>query len=174
MNRVLAIAFVSISFCGFAAAQQNPGDAPATKEDVQRYLEVMHSKEMAAKMVDAMTKPMHQMIHEQYMKAKDKLPADFEDRMNRTMDEQMKTFPWNDILDAMVPVYQKHFTKNDVDALVAFYSTATGQKVIEEMPEITAESMQTMMPLLRKNIESMSQRMQEEAAAMSKESTGKQ
>ncbi len=38
-----------------------------------------------------------------------------------------KTFPWDDFLESMVPVYQKHFPKGDVDTLMAFYSTPTGQ-----------------------------------------------
>jgi hypothetical protein len=76
-------------------------------------------------------------------------------------------------LDAMVPVYQKHLTKGDVDALAAFYSTATGQKLIKEMPQITAEAMQEMLPLMRKNMDAMTQRMQEEIAAMVRESESK-
>jgi hypothetical protein len=158
---------------GYAAAQQTPADAPATKEDIQRYLQIMHSREMMAKMVEAMSKPMHQMVHEQYLKDKGKLPADFEGRMNKMTDEMFKKMPWDDMLDAMVPVYQKHFTKGDVDALVAFYSTPTGQKLIKEMPEITAEAMQEMMPLMRKSIDGMNQRLQEEIAAMIKASDGK-
>ena len=99
-------------------------------------------------------------MHEQYLKDKNRLPADFEARMNKMMDDMMKSFPWDEMLDAMVPVYQKHLTKGDVDALVAFYSTATGQKLIKEMPEITGEAMQEMMPLMRKSMDAMTQRMQ--------------
>src|ERR1700739_2092538 len=118
--RILAtILFLSTGLT--CAAQQNAADAPATKEEIQKYLQVMHSREMMTKMVDAMSKPMHQMMHEQYLKDKDKLPADFEARMNKMMDDMMKSFPWNEMLDAMVPVYQKHLTKGDVDALVVFY-----------------------------------------------------
>jgi len=36
-------------------AQQAASDEPATKEDIQKYLEVMHSREMMANVVDAMT-----------------------------------------------------------------------------------------------------------------------
>jgi hypothetical protein len=73
----------------------------------------------------------------------------------------------------MVPVYQKHLTKGDIDGLVAFYSSPTGQKMLKELPEIMAESMQTMMPILRKSMDGMGQRMQEEIAAMLKESEKK-
>jgi hypothetical protein len=173
MKRILLAGTIVLGMCGYVAAQQNPAEAPATKEDIQRYLQIMHSKEMAEKMMDAMSKPMHQMIHEQYLKDKDKLPADFESRMNKRLDENFKNIPWDEILDSMVPVYQKHFTKGDVDALVAFYSTPTGQKLIKELPEITAEAMQNMMPLLRKSMDTMNQRLQKEIAAMEQRHDGK-
>jgi hypothetical protein len=173
MKRMLLVPVLLLGITGYVSAQQNPADAPATKEDVQQYLQIMHSREMMAKMADAMSKPMHQMMHEQYLKDKDKLPADFEARMNKMMDEMFKSFPWDEMLDAMVPVYQKHLTKGDVDALMAFYSTATGQKLIKEMPEITGEAMQEMMPLMRRSMDQMTHRMQEEVAAMVRESERK-
>lgn len=173
MKRTLLAAALILAMCGYIGAQQNPADAPATKEEIQKYLQVMHSRDMMTKMVDAMSKPMHEMMHEQYLKDKDRLPADFEVRINKMMDDMMKSFPWDEMLEAMVPVYQKHLTKGDVDALVAFYSTPTGQKLIKEMPEITGEAVQQMMPLMRKSIDAMTQRMQEEVAAMVRESENK-
>ncbi|SRR6266571_2000758 len=170
MKRILLAVVFCLTTSLAGVAQQTTSDAPATKEDVQRYLDVMHSREMMLQMVDAMSKPMHQMIHEQYLKDKDKLPADFEARMNKMLDDSMKAFPWDEMLQSMVPVYQKHFTKGDVDALTAFYGTPTGQKVLRELPAITAEAMQSMMPLLRKQMEAMNEHMQQEVAQMMKDS----
>jgi hypothetical protein len=170
MNR-LSLAIVSL-LCtsSIALAQQSTADAPASKEDVQKYLGVMHSREMMTQMIDAMAKPMHEMVHQQYEKNKDKLPADFEARMNKVMDDTMKSFPWDEILDSMVPVYQKHFTKDDIDHLVAFYSTPTGQKVLKELPAITAEAMQTILPLMQQRIEAMTRDLQQQVAEMIKQS----
>ena len=174
MNRILTLVLFLLAASFPAAAQQNPADAPATKEDIERYLQIMHSREMMGNVADAMAKPMRQMVHEQYQKQKDKLPPDFEARMTKMMDDMFKSMPWDEMLDAMVPVYEKHFTKGDVDALVAFYSTPTGQKLIKETPAIMAESMQNIMPLLRKEMETMNQRLQQEIEAMLEESNGKQ
>jgi uncharacterized protein len=113
------------------------------------------------------------MIHEQYLKDKDKLPADFEARMNKMLDDSMKSFPWNEMLDAMVPVYQKHLTTGDVDALVVFYGSPTGQKMLREMPAMMGEAMQAMMPMLRKQMEAMQQHIQQELAEMVKDSDQK-
>jgi uncharacterized protein len=170
INKILCAAAVCLCLSARVLAQQNAADVPASKEDVERYMQVMHSKDMMAKVVSAMSKPMHDMVHQQYLQNQDKLPSDFEARMNKRMDDMLKDFPWNEMMDAMVPVYQKHFTKGDIDAMVAFYETPTGQKVLRELPEITAESMQKMMPLLQKNIEAMNKGIQEDVAAMVKES----
>ena len=87
------------------------------------------------------------------------------------IDDSLKSFPWDDILQSMIPVYQKHLTKGDVNAMVAFYSTLTGQKILKEMPQIMGEAMQTMMPMLRTHMEAMQERMQQEIAAMMKETS---
>ena len=173
MKHCAAAAIVLLCSSAVGFAQQDLADSPATKEDVQRYLEVMHSREMMTKMIDAMMKPMHQMMHEKYMKDKDKLPADFEARMNKMMEENLKSFPWEEMLDSMIPVYQKHLTKGDVNAIVAFYSAPTGQKLIREMPAMVGEAMQTMMPLMRKHLDAMSEYMQQQVAQMMKETESK-
>jgi uncharacterized protein len=170
LKRIFLALTACLVFALTGVAQQSAADAPATKDDVQRYLDVIHSREMITKMMDAMSKPMHQMMHEQYLKDKDKLPADFEEKMNRIMDDYMKNLPIEEMLQAMIPAYQKHLTKGDVDGLVAFYSSPTGQKVIQELPAITAEAMQSMIPLMRKQIDVMTGRMQEQIAQMKKQS----
>jgi uncharacterized protein len=173
MKRFLVVTIVLLCCSAIGFAQQDPADSPANKEEVEKYLEVMHSREMMAKMVDAMAKPMHQMMHDQYEKDKDKLPADFEARMNKVMDDYLKSFPWDEILQSMVPVYQKHFTKGDLDHLVAFYSTPTGQKLIREMPAITAEAMQVVLPIMSQKMEAMRHDVQQQVAEMIKQSEAK-
>jgi hypothetical protein len=139
-------------------------DAPATRQDIQRYLDAVHSQKMIQQMVDAMSKPMHQMIHDEFIKDQDKLPPDFEAKMNQQMDEMLKDAPWDKILDAMIPVYQKHFTQGDVNALIAFYSSPTGQKILNDMPAILSDSMQSVMPIMRQHIDTVTRRMQDEIA----------
>jgi hypothetical protein len=46
------------------------------------------------------------------------------------------------LIGRMVPVYQKHFTAQDIDGLLKFYRSPLGQKVIHEMPQTMAEGMQ--------------------------------
>lgn len=154
-----------------AGTAQSEPDAPATKADVEAYLEVTHTKELSAKMMEAMLKPMHQMMHETYLKNKDKLPPDFEAHMDQQMDDMFKGMPFDEMIDAMIPSYQKHFTRSDMAALTVFYASPTGQKILKEMPAITAEAMQNMMPLIQKYTSEMQKRLQEQVAQMLEQPT---
>ena len=171
-RRLLAHFLISLALCCCAFAQL-ADDPPATKEDVQRYFEVMHGHDMMRQMADAMAKPMHQMVHDMYTKDQDKLPADFEEQMNKIMDSMFRDMPWDQMMDAMVPAYEKHLTKGDLDAIVAFYSTPRGQKFLKETPAMMADAMQAMMPIMQDYIQKIQGRLQDQALAMKKESEKK-
>ncbi len=168
MKRLLIATVLCFAFGWNCFAQQ--ADPPATRQDVEEYLHAINYRDMLNKMIDAMSAPMHQMVHDEYVKDKDKLPADFEAQTNKKTDEMMKNIPWDEMIQAMVPSYQKHFTKGDMQALTAFYKTATGEKILREMPAITAESMQTMMPIMRKHMEAVNQNVQQQIAGALRES----
>jgi hypothetical protein len=169
MKRILITLVLWLTVGAMALAQQTAADTPATKEDVQKYLDAMHSHEMMQQMVAAMSTPMKKMFHEQYLKDKDKLPADFEARMAKLMDDLLKDIPWDEMMQSMVPAYTKHFTRGDLEALTVFYSSPVGQKVLREMPAITAESMDLMMPIMNEHMEKVRQRVEQQVAEMLKE-----
>jgi hypothetical protein len=143
------------------------------KEDVQRYLDAAHSHDLMIQMVEAMSKPLHKMVHEDYLKNKEKLPPDFEARMNQREDDLLKGIPFDEMMQAMVPTYQKHFTKSELNALTVFYGSPTGQKILREMPSVMSEGMESMMPIMRRNIERITQRVHQETAEMLKQSDPK-
>ena len=105
MKRLLIAVSLCLVFCSTGFAQQND-DSPATKEDIQRYMEVMHSHELMQQMADSMSKQMREMLHQQFLKDKDKLPPDFEDRMNKLMGDMFRDMPWDEMMQAMIPAYQ--------------------------------------------------------------------
>lgn len=159
MRRVL-IALVCLAFIVPAFAQT--AEEPASRDDVILLLRTMQSHDVMRKMMEAMLKPMHQMQHDQYVKMRDKLPPDFESRMNKMMDEMMKNMPIDEMLQAMVPAYQKHFTHGDIEALNAFYSSPVGQKFLQETPAVTGEAMQAMIPIMTRYTQQWEERIQQE------------
>jgi hypothetical protein len=155
MKRLLLVCGVLLVLSWTCVAQTSDDESPATRADVERYFQVVKSHDMMKKVMAAMTPAMHQMMHEQYLKHQDELPADYESKMNAVMDTMFENMPMDEMMQAMVPVYQKHFTKGDIDNLVAFYSTPTGAKLLREMPTIMGEAMQDMMPIMTKYMDNV-------------------
>ncbi|MGD0426307.1 MAG: DUF2059 domain-containing protein [Candidatus Acidiferrales bacterium] len=171
MNRCALAVLVCLLFASISFAQQSAADAPASREDIEKYLDMMHARDLAVSTMNAMTKQMHQMIHAQLEKQPN-LPPDFEARMDQSMDDMIKEFPVDEMIQAMVPAYQRHLTKGDVEALTAFYSTPTGQKVLKEMPAMTADAMQSASGVIQKMMAKMQERLQSEMAELQKGSEG--
>jgi hypothetical protein len=172
MKRPALVLLACLLFASISFAQQNDANAPASKVDVERFLDAMHTRDMTKSMMNAMTVQMHKMVHEQVLKQPN-LPADSEERLNKLTDSVYKEMPVDELIDVMIPVYQKHFTKGDMDALVAFYSSPTGEKMVKEMPAIMSESMQAASGILQEMMAKMTQRVNDEIAQMQKSDDGK-
>lgn len=151
------------------ALTQTPDNEPASRDDIILYLRTMHSHDMMRKVLEVQSKSMQQLIQDQVLKEKGKLPADFEAHMQKSMADLVKEMPIDEITQAVIPAYQKHFTKSDIEAMNAFYSSAVGQKVLEELPAVMQESMQAAMPILSKYLSDWKARMQQEVKGMEAE-----
>jgi uncharacterized protein len=170
MKRLVSVVAV-VFFLGWACfAQTSADDTPATKADVERYFQIVNSHDMMKRLMASMAQGIQQMTHEQYVKHQDELPAGYEAKMNAMMDDMFNKMPMDEMMQAMVPAYQKHFTKGDIDNLVAFYSTPTGEKVLRELPAIMSESMQDMMPIMSKYMDTVRQTLVKQTEAMIAES----
>ena len=147
-------------FLGWSCvAQVSAEDSPATSADVERYFQIVKSHDMMKTLMATMTQSMHQLVHEQYVKHQDELPADYELKLTAMMDDMFDKMPMDEMMQAMIPAYQKHLSKADIDNLVAFYSSPTGEKVLREMPSMMAEAMQDMMPIMTKYMDGVQQRL---------------
>lgn len=163
--KMLWIAALCLASSTAGLAQTADSD-PATADQVELLLRTMHSHDMIQRTMEAMLKPMDQMFHDQFKKDGKKLPPDFEPRFTKMINDMLTSMPWEQMTQATVPVYQKHFTNGDINNLIAFYSTPTGQKFLHEMPEVTGEGMQAMMPIMRKYISDAQARMQQQMKEM--------
>jgi len=156
---LLVVLFASISVLGQSAA----ADDPATREDVTKLFDVMNSREQIHAVMDAMLKQQRAMLRTIIKKEYPDTSDEQLQRYDSVMDNFVKSFPIDSLLDDMAPVYQKHLSKADVEAMVAFYSAPTGQKLLREMPGMMTDSMQAMAPRLQMMIEKMKQRVEQVA-----------
>jgi hypothetical protein len=170
MKRLVSVVALVFFLSWSSFAQTSADDSPATKADVERYFQIVKSHDMMKKLMASMAQGIQQMTHEQDVKHQDELPAGYEAKMNAMMDDMFDKMPMDEMMEAMVPAYQKYFTKGDIDNLVAFYSTPTGEKMLRELPAIMAESMQDMMPIMTKYMDTVQQTLLKKTEAMIAES----
>src|SRR3984885_14113906 len=168
-----SVCFAIILLAATAFAQQAatlPGDAPATKEDVQKLFEVMQIHQQMRQVMDAMTKQQSVMIDETLKKRYPQTSAEKIARANRMIAETVRDMPMDAMLDDMIPIYQRHFSKTDIDAMSTFYASPTGQKMMREMPALTSESMQASYARMQKQMDVLTK----QAEQMVKENQKKQ
>jgi hypothetical protein len=89
-------------------------------------------------------------------------PTKLRDINERMLADIMNAYPASEELNDMVPIYQKYFTKDDVDAITAFYLSPSGQKFVEKGPEIMAEFMSEAMPKMHARIKPIVDKHQKE------------
>jgi hypothetical protein len=61
--------------------------------------------------------------------------------MNKYMQKALTFYSTNDMIADMSPIYQRHMTRMDVDAYIAFYSSPVGQRMVNLQPAIEKEYM---------------------------------
>ena len=160
-RKSLLAAFIPM-FLLLAGAQESPtpvaDTTPAVKEDVQRLFEVMQIHQQMRQVMDSVIQQESTMMHDTLKKRYPKMSADKIARADNMMKETMKDVPVDAILEDMIPIYQRHFSKGDIDAMTTFYASATGQKMIHEMPTLTSESMQASYARMQKQMDAIMRR----------------
>jgi hypothetical protein len=123
----------------------------------------MKIRDQMKAVMDSVTKQQHTMIHEAMRKRFPQITDQELSRLDQFSSDIMKDLPIEGMVDDMIPVYQKHLTKADVDAMGAFYASPTGQKLLREMPAMTAESMQAAGPRIQAMMDKVMDRAQKMA-----------
>ena len=66
------------------------------------------------------------------------------DQLSKFMDTFVAKFsagaPPNAVTDAMVAIYARHFSLEDIQAMTKFYESPVGQQMVKEMPDVSRET----------------------------------
>jgi hypothetical protein len=133
---------------------QQESQAPST-EEVLKLLNMLQISDDLKITLDAMKT---QMKHgsEQLLREKIAKPtADQLKQMNDIVDQEFAGISMDDLIRDVVPVYQRHLTRFDVEALIAFYSSPVGQKLRREQPAMMRETMQATSAKQRQKMEDL-------------------
>ena len=120
--RMLALLVVVVTTAPTPAAQAQD----ATDAQIRKLLDVMNSGDMGVQI-------MSEMIG-QFATIYPDVPQEY-------WDEFMARVDAGDLDDMVTPIYQRHFSEEEVLAMTEFYETPLGQSVLAKLPVVMQESM---------------------------------
>jgi len=116
-------------------------DAP-NRDQVMTLLNLMQVRKSMMAAMEGMKEVMKQSAEESLrQKVTDPTPQQLA-ALRGMFDDIVSVMPLDEMESAIVAIYQRHLSKADVEEMIRFYSSPTGQKLIHEQPQIMQESMQ--------------------------------
>lgn len=153
-----------------AAEAKRIAAEPPTREDVLKLFDLLQITKTMDAVINA-TKQQSMEIAEQMIR--DRMPdatseqkKQFMAMVDDVMRESLGTAAINEMLAATIPVYQHHLTKSDMEAMMAFYSSPVGQKILHEQPAMVQESMDASAGIQQRIARAMFQKIGERVAKM--------
>ena len=123
MNKRL---FVGLLFA-FSLIATPAYSEPASPESIRKLMESTGAGEVGVQVINQMLPAMKQLVPN----APEEFWQDFMAEINA-----------DEMIDLVIPIYQKYLTEEDIQAINAFYNTPEGKKLIRVQPLIIQESMQ--------------------------------
>ena len=133
-------------------------DDTPTKADVLKFMDLLQVRARMEQMMDGMKNGMKEGARAGFKtKVTDASPAQLE-KVDAITDIIFKDFPIDEMIDAIVPIYQKHLTKSDLESIIAFYASPVGQKLLKEQPAMMAESMRAGQDIMLRKLPQIEER----------------
>ena len=136
-------------------------DTAASTEQIEKLFEVMDIRQQTLAMMGSMQQQMQAITAETIRTRYPQITPSQMIRLNRISDDTLKNFPVDGMLSDMIPIYQKYLSQADVDAMIVFYSSPTGKKLMQQLPQITQEAMQASYQRMQKQVDAAMERVEE-------------
>lgn len=163
-----AVIFLSLVSVALSYGQDAAASAPS-REEVLKFMEVLRIRPQLNQYFDAVTKQAKAGAEEGFRhKVPDATPAQLAD-VDHFAEGLFKDMPIDEMIDAMVPIYQRHLSRDDLQAILAFYSSPVGQKLQREQPAMMQEGMQVGGEIGRRRLGTIMQQMDDFIEKMAKE-----
>lgn len=128
-------------------AEEMPDPADVSKrKDIKRLMELVETEKMGTQIMNHLRLTL--------TKRRSKVP----------WDAFMAEFDMNEFIEMVIPIYERHFTHDEIEQLIAFYESPIGKKMIKVQPQIVTESMTAGQEWAKRLIERIKARLPEEGA----------
>jgi uncharacterized protein len=107
---------------------------PAKEAAIRHLMEITEVSKLGGNIQEYITKEVHDVVGRAI--TPEKMPQ-FMDTFSKKFDASA---PPSAITDAVVPIYAKNFSMEDIQGLIQFYESPLGKRVVKTLPEISQES----------------------------------
>jgi uncharacterized protein len=156
-----------------ATAQVIPEDQRASRDEVEQFFTAMRLRKNMEMVFEAMREQMkgmsHKMMSDKLSTLTPEQQKKFQEAMQGSMDDVMDAMRFEDLISDMIPVYQKYLTKEDLEGVIAFYSSPVGQRLLDKTPAMTTEAMKISMERMEKVMPEIMAKMQKRMDEVIKE-----
>jgi uncharacterized protein len=174
------VALVPAVFCQTPSDQQATPDAQAepqvrviapddqpSKEQMARLFDAMHLRQQMANMTKTLPAMMQQQVSQQIKsltasasgtQLTPEQQAAVDKLMKKYMEKALSLYPPDEMIDDLSGIYQRHLSKEDVDGIIAFYTSPAGQHMVE----LTPVAMKEYMPLVMGHMQERSKALTDE------------
>ncbi|HKN20306.1 MAG TPA: DUF2059 domain-containing protein [Terracidiphilus sp.] len=157
-----------------------PPDQQPAKPQLAKLFEVMRIREQFTSGMQMVPAMIQQQVRQQEKEITANLPesarmtpeqqAALDKVTDRYLEKAMNLYSVDEMLDDMAGIYQKHFTREDVDAYIAFYSTPAGKRLLQITPVIMQEYMPVVMQRVQERSKALTAEMSKEISDVLKSS----
>jgi len=151
-----------------------PPDQQPTKEQLAKLFDAMRLREQMQSMRQIVPGMVQQQIKSAMQQTETNLPAGttltpeqregMEKVMSKYVGKAMDLYPADEMQTDMIGIYQRHLSRDDVDGMIAFYSSPAGQHLLDAQPVIVQEYMPLVMAKVTERSQAMTKEMMKEMA----------
>jgi hypothetical protein len=148
-----------------------PPDDQPSKEQMARLFDAMRLRQQMANM----TKTLPAMIQQQVSQQIKSLTANtsgtpltaeqqaaVDQLMKKYMERALSLYPPDEMIADLSGIYQRHLSKEDVDGIIAFYSSPAGQHMVELAPVAMKEYMPLVMGRMQERSKALAEEMKKD------------
>jgi hypothetical protein len=167
------------SSVAFGADNSSPGSSGANNSPSDGSIKQLLELAQAHKLIDSVMTQMDTLMKQTIAQATNgqeippKVQKDIDKRQAEVIGFMKELLDWSKLEPMYVRIYQKTFSQQEVDGMIAFYKTPAGQAVISKMPTAMQNTMDEMQQMMAPVMQKMQRMQQDVVAEMKAESQKK-
>jgi hypothetical protein len=134
MRTIIALALVCTVLLG-AGPAQTPADEDSKHQDTKKLMELVGTTRLLQDVIDQTIEQQIAMLR----RARPEVPQKFWNEFTAEAREEASP---QELIRLIAPIYDQHFTHEEIRQMIAFYETPVGKKISATLPEIQQESLE--------------------------------